>query len=455
MIDDSPRQPWKELEEIVTADDARQLEDYLHTLAPAEIAQAISRLSSASQTGLLTMLNPGEAASVIEEVTEVQAANLIEELPADQAAAIVDEMPSDQQVDLLGDLAEADSEAILEEMSSEKAEEIRQLLSYPVDTAGGIMATEYLSYPDHLQVVNVLDDLREHGERYSDYHVQYAYVTSATSTLVGVLRLRDLFLSPRNRSLIEMMIADPLTVRDDAPLDELRQFFDQHHFLGVPVTDGEGRLVGVVQRAAVDQATEKEADKVFLESSGIVGGEELRSMKLFSRSSRRLSWLSVNIILNIIAASVIAYYQETLAAAIILAVFLPMISDMSGCSGNQAAAVSIRELTLGLVKPRELGRVLLKEASLGMINGLILGSLLGGVAWLWQGNPYLGLVVGGALALNTLIAVAIGGLIPLVLRGLKKDPALASGPILTTVTDMCGFFLVLSFASAVLPRLSG
>lgn len=189
--------------------------------------------------------------------------------------------------------------------------------------------------------------------------------------------------------------------------------------------------------------------------SGIIGGEEFRTMPLLSRSGRRLSWLSLNIILNIIAASVIALYRDTLAAAITLAVFLPMVSDMSGCSGNQAVAVSMRELSLGLVRPKELFWVLVKEVKIGIINGLVLGLMLGGVAYLWKGNPWLGLVVGGALAANTLISVSLGGMLPLGLKRLKLDPALVSGPLLTTVTDMCGFFLVLSFASAVLPKLTG
>ena len=177
-------------------------------------------------------------------------------------------------------------------------------------------------------------------------------------------------------------------------------------------------------------------------------------MPLLERSWHRLSWLSINIVLNVAAASVIALYQDTIQAAITLAVFLPIISDMSGCSGNQAVAVSLRELTLDLVRPYEVLRVLWQEIGVGIINGTLLGALLGTLAWLWKGNPYLGLVVGGALALNTVLAVALGGAVPLILRHMKKDPALASGPILTTVTDMCGFFLVLSFATALLPRLA-
>jgi magnesium transporter len=251
------------------------------------------------------------------------------------------------------------------------------------------------------------------------------------------------------------MRSDPRTVADLADLDELRDFFDRHPFYGVPVTDKRGSIVGVVRKAAVEEALAERSDSDYRKSQGIVGGEELRSMPLLLRSRRRLSWLSVNILLNVVAASVIALYQETLAAVIALAVFLPIISDMSGCSGNQAAAVSMRELALGLLRPVDLAYVLGKEILLGMMNGVALGMLIATVAWLWKGNAYLGIVVGGALALNTTVAVCIGGSIPLLLKRLGKDPALASGPILTTVTDMCGFFIVLSFASTLLPQLQG
>jgi magnesium transporter len=167
-----------------------------------------------------------------------------------------------------------------------------------------------------------------------------------------------------------------------------------------------------------------------------------------------LSWLSINIFLNVIAASVIAIYQDTLAAVIALAVFLPIISDMSGCSGNQAVAVSIRELTIGLIKPSEVFLVIRKELGIGLINGFILGVILGLVAFLWQQNIYLGIVIAIALATNTIVAVLLGGSIPLILKIFKVDPALASSPILTTITDMCGFFFALSFATIALSYIS-
>jgi len=146
-------------------------------------------------------------------------------------------------------------------------------------------------------------------------------------------------------------------------------------------------------------------------------------------------------------------HQDTLQAVIALAVFLPIISDMSGCSGNQAVAVSMRELSLDLVSPKEFSRVFIKESSVGLINGACLGILIGCLAWIWKGNAVLGLVVGSALALNTVVAVCVGGLVPLALKACRQDPALASGPILTTVTDMCGFMLILGLASLCLPYL--
>ena len=272
--------------------------------------------------------------------------------------------------------------------------------------------------------------------------------------LQGVLQLRDLLLALPQQPIHELMIRRPMNVKDTVELEQLRDFFDSHPYFAVPVTDAENKLLGVVRRSDVEEALAEQSESDFRRSQGILR-EELRTMPLLTRSRRRLAWLSVNIVLNIVAASVIAFYQETLAQVIALAVFLPIISDMSGCSGNQAVAVSMRELSLGVVEPREVLRVWLKELAVGLINGLVLGLLIAAVAMLWKGNAYLGLVVGSAMMLNTLVAVTLGGCLPLIMKRLKVDPALASGPILTTVTDMCGFFLILSFASALLPKLAG
>ncbi|MGD9057980.1 MAG: magnesium transporter [Desulfobacterales bacterium] len=441
------------LEQIIQSNDHLRLLDFLEKLLPVELARELNMLDHEDQILLLDSLGPEKSAELISKMAGLGAAAIVERLPSTQSVQIIKEMSRDQQVRLLRKIGEENAEAILEEIKPHKVKKIRKLMSYAENTAGAMMITHYLAYDSHQTVETVLDDLRHHGEQYSDYDIQYAYVVSATGKLVGVLRLRDLLMTPKNRRIDEVMVKEPLSVNVNTPLRDLRDFFIQYNFLGVPVVGDDGSLVGIVRSSTVREETNRRTNQVFLKFAGIVGGEEFRSMPLLKRSSRRLSWLSINIILNIIAASVIALYQDTLEKAIVLAVFLPIISDMSGCSGNQAVAVSIRELTLGLVRPRELIRVLSKESAIGIVNGIVLGVLLGGAALLWKGNPYLGLVVGVSLAANTFVAVSFGGLVPLILRGMRTDPALASGPLLTTITDMCGFFFVLSFASVMLPLL--
>ena len=446
---------WKTISELIAQEKNSELAEFLETLPSRDTARAVSRLTEKEKIRLLTLLSPHDAADVIEYMPEVQAAEVVEDMPSEQAAAIMGKMTSDHLTDVLEKMDSGASNAILLKMPHDDAEEARRLLSYDANCAGGLMISEFLAYSSENTISDVLDDLQANHEGYRDYHVQYFYVTDTENKLVGVLRIHDLLFPPPHTRLSKVMITSPLSVPDTANLSELREFFEEHNLFGTPVVDREGTLVGVVLPQSIEEAVRKQKTNIFLHLNGIIGGEEFRTMPLLSRSGRRLSWLSLNIILNIIAASVIALYQDTLAAAITLAVFLPMVSDMSGCSGNQAVAVSMRELSLGLVRPKELLWVLAKEVKVGIINGLVLGLMLGGVAYVWKGNPWLGLVVGGALAANTLISVSLGGMLPLVLKRLKLDPALVSGPLLTTVTDMCGFFLVLSFASAVLPKLTG
>jgi len=447
--------PLLELQRLIAEADADQLKDFLDALSPREVARSVSRLDDEHRGRLLATIEPDDAATVIEQIPDVQAADAMELLEPQVAAAILHELAGADRADLLGDMEGPAAEAILDAMEGEEAAATRALREYPDDVAGGLMTLEYLAYREDVTVADILTDLRANVDKYRDFIVQYVFVTTKQLQLVGVLRFRDLAFARQDREARDLMTPDPLTILDTASLDEVRAFFDRHTLYGVPVVDDGGHLVGMIRRAAVSAAVAERNDAVFLKTQGIVGGEELRTMPLLHRSRRRLAWLTVNILLNVIAASVIAIYQETLAAVIALAVFLPIISDMSGCSGNQAVAVSMRELSLGLLRPSEVRRVWLKEIWVGWINGLALGSLIATVAWAWKGNPFLGLVVGVAMMLNTVVAVSIGGTVPLLLRRFGVDPALASGPILTTVTDMCGFFLLLSIASAVLPLLTG
>ena len=446
--DASLDQPLEDLlPRLVAENDATAIEQLIEQHSTGELSRAVGRLDDDERGKLIDLIDAGVAADLLEQLPVVQAVQLLEEAEPDQAAAVVDELPSDLQADLLADLDDEDAEAILRHMLPAEALAARQLKKYAEDEAGGLMVTELLRYPEQWTVNEVVADLQAGADEYRDYQIQYAYVCTQQGQLLGVLRLRDLLLGDRSRAIRDIMIPNPLSVSDHLQLDQLHGFFQQHHFLGVPVISDDGLLVGVVQRADVDQAWIERQDRSMLRRQGIVSGEEIRSMPLWERASGRLSWLSLNIVLNLMAVAIISHFESTLSAAIALTAFLPIISDMSGCSGNQSVAVSIRELMLGIVNTGDVFQVWLKEISIGLINGLAVGILLGAIAWFWKGNMVLGLVVGGALFVNTLVAVSIGGIVPLVLRRLGRDPAVASGPLLTTVTDMCGFFLVLSMAS--------
>ncbi len=431
--------------------DSVALADLLEPLSLSDVLRELTNLSPGDRNLALSLLPSARAAEIVGEAPNELAVNLVEGLETATAAGIIEELGSNIKADVIGELEDAEAEAILARMKPGDAAEIRRLSEYDGYVAGGLMAAEAFTFQETDTVGNVLRRFVLDDEDFERYRGQHPYVVNASGSPVGVVSLRRLLTTRRGASLTAIMVP-PVTVPAGMPLEELQDIFNEHPFLGLPVVDADGVLAGVVSRSAVDDALLTRAETENLRRQGVFG-DELRSMPLKLRARRRLQWLSANIVLNVIAASVIAAYEETLAAVIAIAVFLPMVSDMSGCSGNQAVAVSMRELSLGLARPADVFRVWKKEAGIGLSNGFVLGVLIGLVAWIWKGNAFLGLVIGGALGLNTFVAVSIGGIVPLVLKRAGQDPATASGPLLTTITDMAGFFLVLSLATAMMPFL--
>jgi magnesium transporter len=430
--------------------DANRLAELISDLSLSEALREVLAFSPKERDALLSLLPADVASTLIEEAPSELAGDLMERLEVASAVAIFDELESDVQADVIAEMDKDDAEALLAGISPEDADDVRRLVEYDWDTAGGLMVADAFTFKSNQTVGAVLRSLANEDDM-DIYNGQHPYIVDPEERPIGVVSLRNLLTSKRSVQLQDIMVP-ALTLRVDDNLDALQDAFNDNDFLGFPVVDSNGFLVGVVSRTAADAAMLERAETDNMRLQGIVG-DELRTMPLAIRSRRRLAWLSANIVLNIIAASVISAYEETLAAVIAIAVFLPMVSDMSGCSGNQAVGVTMRELSLGLVRPQDAMRVWLKEVSVGIINGIVLGILIGLVAWAWKGNPYLGLVIGLALALNTIIAVSIGGVVPLLLKRLGQDPAVASGPLLTTITDMAGFFLVLSLATLMMPLL--
>lgn len=432
---------------------AQELLRRYEALDAAEASRFVSRLSIEEQVSLFSSLSTEEATRLIESLPAALSVAVLEVLSSERAAAILDHLPSDEQTDIVGQLDATQAEVVLDHMSPAEAADVQLLRRYPAESAGGLMITEYLAFPEHERVVDVVQRLRQGAPDFSQYPVQYVYVVTQDRKLVGVMQLRDLLFLGEAQTLASASLRPPAKLPIHAGFEEIRRFFATHDFLAAPITDENDRLIGVVTRRAIEEAAFERAEHMFLRFSGIFAGEEFRTMPLATRTSRRLAWLSITVVLNLLSASVVGLFSDTLSAVIALAVFLPVISGMSGNAGNQAVAVTMRELTLGLITPLELSWVIAKEAIGAAINGLILGIVLGLAAYAWQRNLYLALVVGAAQAVSILLAACLGGSLPLVLKRMKVDPALAAAPILTTLSDVCGFLLTLGLATTLLPLL--
>ncbi|MEM6506937.1 MAG: magnesium transporter, partial [Planctomycetota bacterium] len=271
--------------------------------------------------------------------------------------------------------------------------------------------------------------------------------------LTGVVPMRSLIFAPGSSRIESQQVREPITVNVQTSLDDLHDLFDRVDFSAVPVVDDAGRLAGVIQRASVQEAIGDRESEQFLRFGGIVGGEELRSMSIGSRAARRLTFLLPIMLLLLASATVIALFEETVKKLPILAAFLPVVAGICGSGGNQAVAVSIRELSLGLIDSSDFVRVLVKELVVALLIGLVLGAVLFIVVYIWQGNIHLALVLGGAVPFVVTVSKTIGGTTPVLLRKVGVDPAMASGPIVTTVVDLVGFFTVLMLATLMIEKL--
>ena len=445
-----------ELEALIQAGNGEAIANFLHLLPPEDTAYTVSHLSEDDRKRMFEMLSaaaPELGADLLEHFVDEYAAGVIEQLEPEHAAALVDEMDSDEQTDVLSELDEEDAEAILDKMDPEEARDTRERMGYDEDVAGGLMITEYLVYNQNQTVGEVTRDLHEKAEEHLEYEVRYIYVVDDAYKLTGVVPMRSLVFVPGSRKLEAQQIREPVTVLVDTHLDALHDLFDRVDYSAVPVTDEEGKLVGVVQRASVQEAIgERESDQ-FLKFGGIIGGEELRSMTVGLRAARRLTFLLPIMLLLLASATVIAMFEGTVERLPIIAAFLPVVAGICGSGGNQAVAVSIRELSLGLIDQSDFMRVFMKELVVALLIGVALGVVMFVVVLIWKQNAYLALVLGGAIPFVVTVSKTIGGTVPVLLKKTGIDPAMASGPIVTTVVDLVGFFTVLMLAEMMIEKL--
>jgi magnesium transporter len=414
---------------------------------PATIREMLAAVPPAAGASSLGDVSAPRAAEVLRLVPVELAGGLLALVEPAQAAAILTHLASDDRTDVLLAVPAPERKAMAELLPPALRAEATRLLQYPPDVAGGLMETEVLAKPGGATVQEIIGDLRAHQPAYSRLRVQYLYLVDDSRRLLGVAAMRDLLLAPGEARLEALANSRPVSVRDTTSGQELADLFDTHPYQGLPVVDGEGVLLGAVNRADVMESEQHESEERYRRSQGIVGGEELRSMAVALRLRRRGTWLGINLMMSLGGAAVIAAFQDTLARAIVVAAVLPIISAASGNAAMQAAAVSVRELTLGVVRVSGWRRVLAQELLIAGSLAVLMGVAVGVLAALWGAGWVLGAAVGGAMALNVAIAVVLGALCPLVLRRWKIDPALASGPITTTLADVSGFALTLGFVA--------
>jgi magnesium transporter len=279
----------EKIRELIESGNPSDLKNFLESLSPADTARSVTDITEEEREKLFSVLLPGDAASVLRDMPDSQAADVIGELHPGKAADIVEEMSSADRADVLNDMSDNAADAILDEMEPEEAADARMLLEYPENTAGGIMLTEFLAYTTEKTVNHVLEDMKNKREKYKQYVVQYIYITSPSGKLEGVLKVRDLVLEDPNSRLCDIMLKNPICVDAGSGLEKLISIFSEHNFLGLPVIDPGKRLVGIILRHRLQEAVGEFTSESFLKVSGIVGGEEFRSMKISRRISRRLS----------------------------------------------------------------------------------------------------------------------------------------------------------------------
>lgn len=423
--------------------------EVLERLRPPDQAEVFEELNSSDQSALLPGLAPAEAANLIEELENEEAADVAERLDAATLAHIVDEMEPDEAADLLGDLTPDLARQTLAQM--EEAADVRPLLIHADDSAGGLMTSEFLLLRERMTAQESIEALRawQPGED-STY---YLFVVNQAQQLRGVLSLRRLIIADPQTLIGDIMNPDPITVRVGTDQEEVAHVMSRYDLLALPVVDEGGHMLGVITYDDVVDVIEAEASEDILYLGGVLDEERVTGPVRVS-VRQRLPWLYVNLLTAFLAAGVISLFQRTIEQLAVLAAFQSIVAGQGGNAGTQALTVVVRSLALGEIELRDVWRILLKEVGVGALNGLAVGAAVGTFAFITQGSPLLGLIIAVAMAGNMLAAGLAGALVPLSLKRLKLDPALGSGVIVTTVTDVVGFGLFLGLATVFIQWLT-
>jgi magnesium transporter len=430
----------------------REAWEALAHATPSDAADIIEQLDETDAAQLLSHLPPSQAAEILEEIAPELAVELLEQYPLTELAAALNEMPSEAAADLIGELDEEVTEDVLAAMSDDAEDEVRDLLTYPPDTAGGLMTTEIAALPLGLTTGEAIERIRQLREEYED--LSYVYVVDDEDRLKGVISFRDLVFRRPGVPLADVMVPEPVSVGTLTDREEVAELAQRYHLFGIPVVE-EGHLVGMVTTEAVIEAIQDEATEDFAAAVGAGVAENVYT-NVTSSFRMRMPWLGVNLLLALVVAFVIEAQTGIIREEPVLAALMPIVALLGGNGGNQSLAVMIRSLASDDVPAAQVRGILGRQTQVGVLNGIAVGILSGMVSLILIDRDVFtteadAVRVAAVVAVSACFVLIVGSLagsgIPVILRRFGLDPALASSIFLTLITDTVGFGGFLLMAS--------
>jgi magnesium transporter len=413
---------------------------------PADLAVVFRYFSDEEQAQVFSiMVEDGQAVEFLVELDDTLIANLLENETPERIATVIQESSANDQSYILGTLEEEQAQSVIELLKTEEQEEIEELMGYPEDSAGAMMTTNVFTLYQNTICRDALKSLQDQSEAEM---VFYLYITDEDDRLVGVASLRALATTPADTILKDIMVKRVHTVRPETDQEEVAQIVAQYNYLAVPVLDEDDQLLGIVTVDDVVDVIREEATEDFLQMAGAGKDREILLKSSWENARARLPWLFASWIGGIVAASIIGTFEHMLESIIALAAFIPVIIGMGGNIGTQSSTIIVRGIATGRIEIGSELKVMWKEVRVGIILGVLYGLLLGAFAKFRfiDADPMLGVVVGLSIACSMLLAVAVGTFVPMFLRKVDIDPAIASGPFVTTSIDILGvlFYFVIA-----------
>ncbi|WP_282091253.1 magnesium transporter [Epibacterium ulvae] len=431
----------------VDREDQAQLTDLMEPLHAADIADLLEQINAYDRKRLIQLYGREFEGEILSELDENIREEVIAILNPVVLAEAVRDLESDDVVDLIEDLEEPQQEAILEALEDSDRIAVEQSMSFPENSAGRLMQREVVMAPEHWNVGQVIDFMRESD----DLPEQFYHVVLVDPRLrpVGNVTLGRIMGSPRNVQISDLMEETFEAFSADLDEEDVAYAFNQYHLISAPVVDENGRLVGVITIDDAMAVLDEEHEEDILRLAG-VGEESSLSDRVMDTTKKRFPWLAVNLVTAILASLVIAQFEETIAGFVALAVLMPIVASMGGNAGTQSLTVAVRALATRDLTGSNVWRVIRRETLVGLINGAVFAIVMALIGIVWFGSPLLGAVIAISMVINLVVAGLAGTIIPIVLDKLKIDPALASGAFVTTVTDVVGFFAFLGLAAMIL-----